>query len=120
MEPGAFKDSQIADFRLNNNKLRKVPSGVFNGTKFELINLSNNKISDLEEGCFYDMSKVYEIVLTNNFLEKFDLHRFRNVPILTFVTLKGNPVFGKVNVTEFQQEIPFLHSFQPFEDFIQY
>ncbi|KAJ3615295.1 hypothetical protein NHX12_018863, partial [Muraenolepis orangiensis] len=79
--------------RLNNNDLSVLEAtGVFKGlSHIKKINLSNNKISEIEDGVFEGAGSVVELHLTANHLQSVRGAMFRGMEGLRMLNLLANP-----------------------------
>ncbi|KAG7235919.1 hypothetical protein INR49_001885 [Caranx melampygus] len=86
--------SSTEELRLNNNDLSVLEAtGVFKGlAQLKKINLSNNKISDIEDGAFEGASSVVELHLTANHLESVRGSMFRGMEGLRMLMLRNNRI----------------------------
>lgn len=82
------------ELRLNNNDLSVLEAtGAFKGLKqVKKINLSNNKISEIEDGAFEGASSVVELHLTANHLESVRGSMFRGMDGLRMLMLRNNKI----------------------------
>nr|XP_057938540.1 slit homolog 1 protein-like [Doryrhamphus excisus] len=82
------------ELRLNNNDLSVLEAtGAFKGlSQLKKINLSNNKISDIEDGAFDGASSVTELHLTANHLESVRGSMFRGMEGLRMLMLRNNKI----------------------------
>ncbi|KAJ0051028.1 hypothetical protein NL108_012277 [Boleophthalmus pectinirostris] len=82
------------ELRLNNNDLPVLEAtGAFKGLKqLKKINLSNNKISEIEDGAFEGASSVVELHLTANHLESVRGAMFRGMDGLRMLMLRNNKI----------------------------
>ncbi|XP_072319417.1 slit homolog 1 protein-like [Eucyclogobius newberryi] len=82
------------ELRLNNNDLSVLEAtGAFKGLKqLKKINLSNNKISEIEDGAFEGASSVVELHLTANHLESVRGSMFRGMDGLRMLMLRNNKI----------------------------
>ncbi|TMS23078.1 Slit-like protein 1 protein [Larimichthys crocea] len=85
--------SSIEELRLNNNDLSVLEAtGAFKGlSQLKKINLSNNKISEIEDGAFEGASSAVELHLTANHLESVRGSMFRGMEGLRMLNLLANP-----------------------------
>uniref|UniRef100_A0A3P8WYX9 Slit homolog 1b (Drosophila) n=1 Tax=Cynoglossus semilaevis TaxID=244447 RepID=A0A3P8WYX9_CYNSE len=86
--------SSTEELRLNNNDLSVLEAtGAFKGlTQLKKINLSNNKISDIEDGAFDGASSAVELHLTANHLESVRGSMFRGMEGLRMLMLRNNKI----------------------------
>ncbi|XP_061770973.1 slit homolog 1 protein-like [Nerophis ophidion] len=82
------------EVRLNNNDLSVLEAtGAFKGlSQLRKINLSNNKISEIEAGAFDGASSVTELHLTANHLESVRGNMFRGMRGLRMLMLRNNKI----------------------------
>uniref|UniRef100_A0A3B3VJ89 Slit homolog 1 protein n=1 Tax=Poecilia latipinna TaxID=48699 RepID=A0A3B3VJ89_9TELE len=82
------------ELRLNNNDLSMLEAtGAFKGlSHLKKINLSNNKISEIEDGAFEGASSVGELHLTANHLESVRGSMFRGMEGLRMLMLRNNRI----------------------------
>ncbi|XP_056264639.1 slit homolog 1b [Pseudoliparis swirei] len=82
------------ELRLNNNDLSVLEAtGAFKGlTQLKKINLSNNKISEIEDGAFDGASAAVELHLTANHLEAVRGGMFRGAGGLRMLMLRNNRI----------------------------
>uniref|UniRef100_A0A8C6NSN4 Slit homolog 1b (Drosophila) n=1 Tax=Nothobranchius furzeri TaxID=105023 RepID=A0A8C6NSN4_NOTFU len=82
------------ELRLNNNDLSTLEAtGAFKGlSQLRKINLSNNKISEIEDGAFEGASSVVELHLTANHLESVRGGMFRGMEGLRMLMLRNNRI----------------------------
>ncbi|XP_037545817.1 slit homolog 1 protein [Nematolebias whitei] len=80
------------ELRLNNNDLSMLEAtGAFKGlSQLKKINLSNNKVQEIEDGAFEGASSVVELHLTANHLEAVRGSMFRGMEGLRMLYLDGN------------------------------
>uniref|UniRef100_A0A8C4UG58 Slit homolog 2 protein n=1 Tax=Falco tinnunculus TaxID=100819 RepID=A0A8C4UG58_FALTI len=80
--------------RLNNNEFSVLEAtGIFKKLpQLRKINLSNNKITDIEEGAFDGASGVNELLLTSNRLESVRHKMFKGLESLKTLMLRSNRV----------------------------
>uniref|UniRef100_A0A8C3NJK7 Slit homolog 2 protein n=1 Tax=Geospiza parvula TaxID=87175 RepID=A0A8C3NJK7_GEOPR len=80
--------------RLNNNEFSVLEAtGIFKKLpQLRKINLSNNKITDIEEGAFDGASGVNELLLTSNRLESVQHKMFKGLESLKTLMLRSNRV----------------------------
>ncbi|KAF3687654.1 Slit -like protein 2 protein [Channa argus] len=86
-----------AELRLNNNEFSVLEAtGIFKKLpQLRKINLSNNRISDIEEGTFEGATGVNELILTSNRLENIHHHTHSiHAPLSVFVSsmLRSNRI----------------------------
>ncbi|XP_060905245.1 slit homolog 1b [Labrus mixtus] len=86
--------SSTEELRLNNNDLSVLEAtGAFKGlSHLKKINLSNNKISEIEDGAFEGASSVMELHLTANHLESVRGSMFRGMEGLRMLMLRNNKI----------------------------
>ncbi|XP_044004097.1 chaoptin-like [Aphidius gifuensis] len=99
LEPGAFNGlKKLETISLtSNNKLTHVPSNVFNVQSLEIINLSNNSISTIDnEALKIDNSKLTLVNLSHNSLEIIEQGSFRNIKC-QFIDLTQSGIIGIVD-----------------------
>uniref|UniRef100_A0A673B780 Slit homolog 1b (Drosophila) n=1 Tax=Sphaeramia orbicularis TaxID=375764 RepID=A0A673B780_9TELE len=86
--------SSTEELRLNNNDLSVLEAtGAFKGlSQLKKINLSNNKISEIEDGAFEGASSVVELHLTANHLESVRGSMFRGMEGLRMLMLRNNKI----------------------------
>ncbi|CAG5945868.1 unnamed protein product, partial [Menidia menidia] len=86
--------SSTEELRLNNNDLSVLEAtGAFKGlSQLKKINLSNNKISEIEDGAFEGASSVVELHLTANHLESVRGSMFRGMEGLRMLMLRNNRI----------------------------
>ncbi|XP_015225833.1 PREDICTED: slit homolog 1 protein-like [Cyprinodon variegatus] len=82
------------ELRLNNNDLSMLEAtGAFKGlSQLKKINLSNNKISEIEDGAFEGASSVVELHLTANHLESVRGSMFKGMEGLRMLMLRNNRI----------------------------
>ncbi|XP_049576546.1 slit homolog 1b isoform X3 [Syngnathus scovelli] len=82
------------ELRLNNNDLTLLEAtGAFKGlSQLKKINLSNNKISEIEDGAFEGASAVAELHLSANHLEAVRGAMFRGMDSLRMLMLRNNKI----------------------------
>uniref|UniRef100_A0A3Q1FLI5 Slit guidance ligand 1 n=1 Tax=Acanthochromis polyacanthus TaxID=80966 RepID=A0A3Q1FLI5_9TELE len=82
------------ELRLNNNDLSVLEATrAFKGlSHLKKINLSNNKISEIEDGAFEGASSVVELHLTANHLESVRGSMFRGMEGLRMLMLRNNKI----------------------------
>uniref|UniRef100_A0A8C3NKF6 Slit guidance ligand 2 n=1 Tax=Geospiza parvula TaxID=87175 RepID=A0A8C3NKF6_GEOPR len=83
----------------SNQKLNKIPDHIpqYTGERLKFLNmkpqnLSNNKITDIEEGAFDGASGVNELLLTSNRLESVQHKMFKGLESLKTLMLRSNRV----------------------------
>uniref|UniRef100_A0A8D2J519 Slit homolog 1 protein n=1 Tax=Varanus komodoensis TaxID=61221 RepID=A0A8D2J519_VARKO len=83
-----------AELRLNNNDFTVLEAtGIFKKLpQLRKINLSNNKITDIEEGAFEGASGVNELLLTSNRLENVRHKIFKGLESLKTLMLRSNRI----------------------------
>ncbi|KAJ4944479.1 hypothetical protein JOQ06_013022, partial [Pogonophryne albipinna] len=86
--------SSTEELRLNNNDLSVLEATrAFKGlSQLKKINLSNNKISEIEDGAFDGASSVVELHLTANHLESVRGSMFRGMEGLRMLMLRNNKI----------------------------
>ncbi|XP_030638748.1 slit homolog 1b [Chanos chanos] len=86
--------SSTTELRLNNNDLTVLEAtGVFRSlSQLRKINLSNNKISEIEDGAFDGASSVVELHLTANHLDSLRGGMFRGMDGLRMLMLRNNRI----------------------------
>ncbi|KAM6942391.1 LOW QUALITY PROTEIN: slit homolog 1b [Lycodopsis pacificus] len=86
--------SSTEELRLNNNDLSVLEAtGAFKGlSQLKKINLSNNKISEIEDGAFEGASSAMELHLTANHLESVRGGMFRGMEGLRMLMLRNNKI----------------------------
>uniref|UniRef100_A0A672FWD7 Slit homolog 1 protein n=1 Tax=Salarias fasciatus TaxID=181472 RepID=A0A672FWD7_SALFA len=82
------------ELRLNNNDLSVLEAtGAFKGlSQLKKINLSNNKICEIEDGAFEGASSAVELHLTANHLESVRGSMFRGMEGLRMLMLRNNKI----------------------------
>ncbi|XP_044005813.1 receptor-like protein Cf-9 [Aphidius gifuensis] len=99
LEPGAFNGLKKLETisLISNDKLTHVPSNVFNVQSLEIINLSNNSISTIDnEALKIDNSKLSLVNLSHNSLEIIEQGSFRNIKC-HFIDLTQSGIIGIVD-----------------------
>ncbi|XDV14953.1 hypothetical protein PO909_015116, partial [Leuciscus waleckii] len=83
-----------AELRLNNNEFTVLEAtGIFKKLpQLRKINLSNNKITDIEEGTFEGASGVNELILTSNRLEGVHYSMLKGLGGLRTLMLRSNKI----------------------------
>ncbi|KAA0722348.1 Slit -like protein 2 protein [Triplophysa tibetana] len=83
-----------AELRLNNNEFTVLEAtGIFKKLpQLRKINLSNNKITDIEEGTFEGASGVNELILTSNRLETVHYTMLKGLSGLRTLMLRSNKI----------------------------
>uniref|UniRef100_G3PUT6 Slit homolog 2 (Drosophila) n=1 Tax=Gasterosteus aculeatus aculeatus TaxID=481459 RepID=G3PUT6_GASAC len=83
-----------AELRLNNNEFTVLEAtGIFKKLpQLRKINLSNNRISDIEEGSFEGASGVNELILTSNRLENVHHRMLKGLSGLRTLMLRSNRI----------------------------
>nr|XP_021331538.1 slit homolog 2 protein isoform X15 [Danio rerio] len=83
-----------AELRLNNNEFTVLEAtGIFKKLpQLRKINLSNNKITDIEEGTFEGASGVNELILTSNRLEGVHYSMLKGLGGLRTLMLRSNRI----------------------------
>uniref|UniRef100_A0A452V8G1 Slit homolog 1 protein n=1 Tax=Ursus maritimus TaxID=29073 RepID=A0A452V8G1_URSMA len=83
-----------AELRLNNNEISILEAtGIFKKlTHLKKINLSNNKVSEIEDGAFEGAASVSELHLTANQLESIRGGMFRGLDGLRTLMLRNNRI----------------------------
>ncbi|XP_070637377.1 slit homolog 1 protein [Bos indicus] len=83
-----------AELRLNNNEISILEAtGMFKKlTHLKKINLSNNKVSEIEDGAFEGAASVSELHLTANQLESIRSGMFRGLEGLRTLMLRNNRI----------------------------
>ncbi|KAG8135734.1 hypothetical protein E2320_008724, partial [Naja naja] len=83
-----------AELRLNNNEITVVEAtGIFKKLPhLKKINLSNNKVSEIEDGAFEGAASVSELHLTANQLESVRSSMFRGLDGLRTLMLRNNRI----------------------------
>uniref|UniRef100_A0A3B3QIX4 Slit homolog 2 (Drosophila) n=1 Tax=Paramormyrops kingsleyae TaxID=1676925 RepID=A0A3B3QIX4_9TELE len=83
-----------AELRLNNNEFTVLEAtGIFKRLpQLRKINLSNNKITDVEEGTFEGASGVNELILTSNRLENVHFRMLKGLNGLRTLMLRSNRI----------------------------
>uniref|UniRef100_A0A673MWE1 Slit homolog 1 protein n=1 Tax=Sinocyclocheilus rhinocerous TaxID=307959 RepID=A0A673MWE1_9TELE len=83
-----------AEIRLNNNEFTVLEAtGIFKKLpQLRKINLSNNKITDIEEGTFEGASGVNELILTSNRLESVHYGMLKGLSGLRTLMLRSNKI----------------------------
>ncbi|KAL3267930.1 hypothetical protein HHI36_007069 [Cryptolaemus montrouzieri] len=81
--PGAFKNLSYVSLSLNENKIKKIESGVFtNLTEIFSISLSKNLIDFIHGDAFTNMSNLREITLSHNRLKSWNSSWFIGTQLL--------------------------------------
>ncbi|XP_072262975.1 slit homolog 2 protein [Pyxicephalus adspersus] len=83
-----------AELRLNNNEFTVLEAtGIFKKLpQLRKINLSNNKITDIEEGAFEGANGVNELILTSNRIENVHHKMFKGLDGLKSLMLRSNHI----------------------------
>ncbi|RXM30877.1 Slit-like 2 protein [Acipenser ruthenus] len=83
-----------AELRLNNNEFTVLEAtGIFKKLpQLRKINLSNNKITDIEEGAFEGAANVNELILTSNRLENVYFRMLKGLNGLRTLMLRSNRI----------------------------
>ncbi|XP_028831928.1 slit homolog 2 protein isoform X4 [Denticeps clupeoides] len=83
-----------AELRLNNNEFTVLEAtGIFKKLpQLRKINLSNNKITDIEEGTFEGAGGVNELILTSNRLENIHYSMLKGLGGLRTLMLRSNKI----------------------------
>ncbi|XP_029114808.1 slit homolog 2 protein isoform X3 [Scleropages formosus] len=83
-----------AELRLNNNEFTVLEAtGIFKRLpQLRKINLSNNKITDIEEGTFEGAAGVNELILTGNRLENVHFRMLKGLNGLRTLMLRSNRI----------------------------
>ncbi|XP_061627170.1 slit homolog 2 protein isoform X8 [Phyllopteryx taeniolatus] len=83
-----------AELRLNNNEFTVLEAtGIFKKLpQLRKINLSNNRIADIEEGTFEGASGVNELILTSNRLENVHQRMLKGLSGLRTLMLRSNRI----------------------------
>ncbi|KAG8591549.1 hypothetical protein GDO81_000215 [Engystomops pustulosus] len=83
-----------AELRLNNNEFTVLEAtGIFKKLpQLRKINLSNNKITDIEEGTFEGANGVNELILTSNRIENVHHKIFKGLDGLKSLMLRSNHI----------------------------
>ncbi|MGH0167412.1 UNVERIFIED_CONTAM: hypothetical protein FKN15_052811, partial [Acipenser sinensis] len=83
-----------AELRLNNNEFTVLEAtGIFKKLpQLRKINLSNNKITDIEEGAFEGAAGVNELILTSNRLENVHFRMLKGLNGLRTLMLRSNRI----------------------------
>ncbi|XP_073503059.1 slit homolog 2 protein isoform X3 [Phyllobates terribilis] len=83
-----------AELRLNNNEFTVLEAtGIFKKLpQLRKINLSNNKITDIEEGAFDGANGVNELILTSNRVENVHRKMFKGLDGLKSLMLRSNHI----------------------------
>ncbi|KAA8594832.1 hypothetical protein FQN60_011967 [Etheostoma spectabile] len=83
-----------AELRLNNNEFTVLEAtGIFKKLpQLKKINLSNNRITDIEEGTFEGASGVNELILTSNRLENIHHRMLKGLSGLRTLMLRSNRI----------------------------
>ncbi|XP_048061947.1 slit homolog 1a [Megalobrama amblycephala] len=86
--------ASTTELRLNNNEITTIEAtGVFKTlSHLKKINLSNNKISEIEDGAFEGASSVNELHLTANQLDSAHSGMFRGLDGLRMLMLRNNRI----------------------------
>uniref|UniRef100_A0A8C5E9N0 Slit homolog 1a (Drosophila) n=1 Tax=Gouania willdenowi TaxID=441366 RepID=A0A8C5E9N0_GOUWI len=86
--------SSTSELRLNNNDITTLEAtGVFkNLSQLKKINLSNNKITEIEDGTFEGASSVNELHLTANQIDSVRSGMFRGLEGLRMLMLRNNKI----------------------------
>ncbi|KAK7148029.1 hypothetical protein R3I93_012363 [Phoxinus phoxinus] len=86
--------ASTTELRLNNNEIATIEAtGVFKTlSHLKKINLSNNKISEIEDGAFEGASSVSELHLTANQLDAAHSGMFRGLDGLRMLMLRNNRI----------------------------
>lgn len=70
IKPGAFKNLSDVALVISDNKIQNISNGVFtNLTGITSLNLRNNLIESIEQNAFTNMTRLKEINLSNNFVK---------------------------------------------------
>ncbi|KAK3507062.1 hypothetical protein QTP70_003872 [Hemibagrus guttatus] len=86
--------ASTTELRLNNNEITSLEAnGVFRSlTQLKKINLSNNKITEIEDSAFEGASSVSELHLTANQLDSVRSGMFRGLEGLRMLMLRNNRI----------------------------
>uniref|UniRef100_A0A665VJX1 Slit homolog 1 protein n=1 Tax=Echeneis naucrates TaxID=173247 RepID=A0A665VJX1_ECHNA len=86
--------ASTTELRLNNNEITTLEAtGVFkNLSQLKKINLSNNKITEIEDGAFEGASSVNELHLTANQIDSVRSGMFRGLEGLRMLMLRNNRI----------------------------
>uniref|UniRef100_A0A7N8X7R7 Slit homolog 1a (Drosophila) n=1 Tax=Mastacembelus armatus TaxID=205130 RepID=A0A7N8X7R7_9TELE len=86
--------ASTTELRLNNNEITTMEAtGVFkNLSQLKKINLSNNKITEIEDGAFEGASSVIELHLTANQIDTVRSGMFRGLEGLRMLMLRNNKI----------------------------
>uniref|UniRef100_A0A8B9I228 Slit homolog 1a (Drosophila) n=1 Tax=Astyanax mexicanus TaxID=7994 RepID=A0A8B9I228_ASTMX len=86
--------ASTTELRLNNNEITSLEAtGAFKTlTQLKKINLSNNKISEIEDGVFEGASSVNELHLTANQLDSVRSSMFKGLEGLRMLMLRNNRI----------------------------
>ncbi|GLD73644.1 slit homolog 1 protein-like isoform X1, partial [Lates japonicus] len=86
--------ASTTELRLNNNEITTLEAtGVFkNLSQLKKINLSNNKITEIEDGAFEGASSVNELHLTANQIDSVRSGMFRGLEGLRMLMLRNNKI----------------------------
>ncbi|CAL4176288.1 unnamed protein product, partial [Meganyctiphanes norvegica] len=88
---------------LNNDHLKVLESGVFNGITFEEFFIQNSQIENIEIDAFNDsFATAYMIVLLGNKIQDFPFNVLHNFSNLTYLNLNFNPL-GSIPANAFQR-----------------
>ncbi|CAF0944135.1 unnamed protein product, partial [Brachionus calyciflorus] len=104
-----YADSKILD--LSNNKIDNIENGAFYGlSKLIYLSLRNNKLKNIEAETFFGLESIKEIQLSENQIRKIDPMAFNYLTKIEFLALNKNYI---VNISELTfKNLTFLRELQ--------
>lgn len=73
IEPGAFRNlPQLRKLSLKGNEINNVPEGVFNNLEISMLDLSQNRIRDIEAESLSNMPMLLNINLADNLIQSWN------------------------------------------------
>ncbi|XP_072750026.1 uncharacterized protein Kek5 [Anoplolepis gracilipes] len=112
IDTGAFNGLKIIiEIDLSGNKIRNLQPGIFYETqRLRVLLLNQNRLRVLENGLFFNLTHLQKVALSENRLERIEEKTFRNLPILNSLALDGNN-FSTLQLQNFES-LPKLGSLE--------
>ncbi|RZC38086.1 LRR 8 domain containing protein [Asbolus verrucosus] len=85
-----FNLPNLTSIHLQDNHLREIKQGVFNGLPIKILSLQRNIIKKIDSHAFDDMPNLYKIKMNSNRLKEWDSNWFQNSPKLTELYFRRN------------------------------
>ncbi|XP_028676011.2 toll-like receptor 5 isoform X1 [Erpetoichthys calabaricus] len=94
LEPYVFKPlHEMRVLQLSFNKINQIQRGAFEGlNNLQVLNLSNNLLGEILPNDFYGLQSITTIDLSNNNIGGIILTAFNKMPFLSELNLRGNSI----------------------------